>query len=167
MNLEQIKHDIEHWLVNFVEVPHPALGGWPPCPYARAARLRGSYEVLIGNDPYFDLKNQSRWGLNNKEVIIYVYDPAQWSHVQMSASINSANQEHLLRNNLIALEDHPEDAEIVNGVCMNQGTWALALIQSLPDLNHKASIIARQGFYNSWPEDYLQQLFTHRQDPRS
>jgi len=43
----------------------------------------------------------------------------------------------------------------------------LALVQSLSDLNNKAKLIARQGFYESWPEEYLQDLFNHRQDPRS
>jgi hypothetical protein len=166
MDIRQVKQDIAHWIENFVEVPHPALGGWPPCPYARAARLKNSYEVLLGIDPYFDLKNRSRWGMNNQEVVIYVYDPKEWSHTALSVSIQSANTEHLLKNNLIALEDHPDDPEIVNGVCMNQGTYAMALVQSLSDLNQKAKLISQQGFYHNWPDDYLQGLFQHRQDPR-
>ena len=40
MDIETVSQDIERWIVNFVEVPHPALGGWAPCPYARAARLK-------------------------------------------------------------------------------------------------------------------------------
>jgi hypothetical protein len=40
MNIEQVKQDIESWIENFVEVPHPALGGFPPCPFARSARLK-------------------------------------------------------------------------------------------------------------------------------
>lgn len=166
MDLTQVKQDIAQWIENFVEVPHPALGGWPPCPYARSARLKNSYEVFVGNDPYYDLKNRSRWGMNSREVIIYAYDPQEWSHTALSVSINSANKEYLLRNNLIALEDHPDDLEIVNGVCMNQGTYALALVQSLSDLNEKAQTIAARGFYHNWPEEYLQGLFQHRQDPR-
>jgi hypothetical protein len=71
-----------------------------------------------------------------------------------------------LAADLLALEDHPHDVEIVNGVCMNQGTYALALVQSVSDLNTKAQIMARKGFYDTWPEDYLQALFQHRQDPR-
>jgi hypothetical protein len=64
------------------------------------------------------------------------------------------------------LEDHPADQEIVNGICMNQGTYALALVQSLSDLNIKAQLMATKGFYDSWPEDYLTALFQHREDPR-
>ena len=50
---------------------------------------------------------------------------------------------------------------------MNQGTYALALVQGLSDLDRRAGAIARQGFYHSWPESYLQALFQHRQDPRT
>lgn len=166
MDIATVRQDIETWITNFVEVPHPSLGGWPPCPYARAARLNRTYEVLLGADPYYDLKNRARWGMGNKEVIIYAYDPAQWSYTHFNQSIESANQEYLNHRGLIALEDHPADAEIVNGVCMNQGTYALALVQSAPDLDARAQQMAQQGFYHAWPEDYLQRLFHGRKDPR-
>ena len=166
LDKEKVKQDIESWIVNFVEVPHPALGNFPPCPYARSSRLKKSYEVYIGVDPYYDLKNRARIGMGNKEVIIYAYDPAEWSHELFAASIESANRDHLLRVDILALEDHPNDVENVNGVIMNQGTYALALVQSLSDLNTKAKLVAKKGFYNSWPEDYLTALFQHREDPR-
>ena len=166
MEIEQVKQDIESWIENFVEVPHPALGGFPPCPFARQARMKRTFEVYLGADPYYDLKNRARWGMGNREVIIYAYDPAEWSHELFSASIESANTEHLLRNDILALEDHPADVENVNGVIMNQGKYALALVQCLSDLNTKAKQMAAKGFYHDWPEEYLQGLFHHRQDPR-
>ncbi len=167
LNLDTVQSDIESWMVNFLEVPHPSLGNWPPCPYARSARLKRSYAVFLGTDPYYDLKHRGAQGMGDREVIIYAYDPAEWSHEQFSASIAQANTECLLHRDILALEDHPADPEIVNGVCMNQGTYALALVQSLSDLNNKAQLVARKGFYHAWPEEYLQQLFQHRQDPRT
>ncbi len=166
LDIEKVKADIESWIVNFVEVPHPALGGFPPCPYARTARLKQSYEVYLGVDPYYDLKNRARWGMGNREVIIYAYDPTEWNHSLFSASLHSANTEFLLAADILALEDHPDDVENVNGVVMNQGTYALALVQSLSDLDAKAKLMARKGFYDAWPEEYLQALFQHRKDPR-
>ena len=166
MELEQVRADIESWIENFVEVPHPALGGFPPCPFARQARMKRTFEVYLGADPYYDLKNRARWGMGNREVIIYAYDPAEWSHELFSSSIESANTEHLLRNDILALEDHPADVENVNGVIMNQGKYALALVQCLSDLNTKSKQMASKGFYHDWPEEYLQGLFHHRQDPR-
>jgi hypothetical protein len=166
LNIDQVKHDIEQWIVNFVEVPHPALGGFPPCPYARSARLKNSYDVYIGTDPYFDLKNRAKYGMGNREVIVYAYDPAEWPRELFASSLDQANQEFLLDADILVLEDHPADVEIVNGICMNQGTYALALVQSLSDLNTKATQMAAKGFYDSWPKDYLTALFRHRKDPR-
>lgn len=166
LNLKQVQHDIETWIKTFVEVPHPALGGWAPCPYARKARLDRDYEVRVGVNPYFDLLNVGRDGLNGKSVLILAYDPDEFFYAQFNSDIRAANQEVLLNRDLLALEDHPGDPEIVNGVSMNQGTYALALVQSLSDLNQKARAMAVKGFYNTWPEDYLKGLFEHRQDPR-
>ena len=167
LNLETVRADIESWIVNFVEVPHPALGGWAPCPYARKARLDQDYEVRLGTDPYVDLMEISKTGLNGRSVVVIAYDPVYWEYRYFSASVRAANIVHLLDQDLLALEDHPADPEVVNGVVMNQGTYALALVQSLSDLNAKARFIAGKGFYDTWPEEYLQALFENRKDPRS
>ena len=167
LNLETVKADIERWIVDFVEIPHPALGGWAPCPYARKARLDRDFTVRVGVNPYFDLLNVARDGLGGKSVLIIAYDPIEFFYSQFTSDIKAANEEALLRNDLLALEDHPGDQEIVNGVCMNQGTYALALVQSLSDLNEKAQLVAKKGFYDAWPEEYLQALFKHRKDPRA
>ena len=166
MDIDQVRQEIESWLVNFVEVPHPALGGMPPCPFARSARLKKSYAVYLGADPYYDLKNRGRMGMGDKEVIIYAYDPIEWNHEMFSGSIELVNKEVLLPRDMLALEDHPDDVEMVNGICMNQGKYALAMVQSLSDLDNKAKQMAAKGFYDTWPSDYLHALFKHRQDPR-
>ena len=166
LNLDVVKQDIEQWIVDFVEVPHPALGGWAPCPYARKARLDQDFEVRLGTDPYRDAMNTSIAGLP-KSVVIYAYDPEQWPHMEFAYRIDQANRLWLLRYDMLALEDHPADPEIVNGVSMNQGTHALMLVQNLSDLNEKAQLVAKKGFYDTWPEEYLQVLFTHRKDPRA
>jgi hypothetical protein len=166
LNLETVKQEIEQWIENFVEVKNPALGNWPPCPYARKARLENDYTIRVGVNPYFDLINVARDGLGGKSVLILAYNPKEFSYTQFSSDLRAANEEVLLRNDLLALEDHPADLELVNGVVMNQGTYALALVQSLSDLNAKAKTMAAKGFYNTWPEEYLEALFQHRADPR-
>lgn len=166
LNLDIVQADIEQWIVDFVEVPHPSLGGWAPCPYARKARLDKDFDVRLGLAPMHDLIKLSKIGLGGKSVVILVYDPEVHTHENFSSALNIANERFLLPNNLLALEDHPADPEIVNGVCMNHGTYALALVQSLSDLNAKAKLVARKGFYDTWPDEYLTTLFKHREDPR-
>ena len=167
LDLDIVRHNIERWIETFVEVPHPALGGWAPCPYARKARLDRDFEVRLGLAPLHDLIKINKHGLDGKSVVIIVYDPVAHTYEDFNFALNIANEKFLLPNNLLALEDHPADPEIVNGVSMNQGTYALALVQSLSDLNEKARLVARKGFYDTWPEEYLKALFQHRQDPRS
>jgi len=167
LDLEQVTHDIERWIENFVEVPHPALGGWAPCPYARKARLDRDFEVRLGLAPMHDLIQISRKGLGGKSVVIIAYNPSEHCYEEFSQDLDTANREFLLPNNLLALEDHPGDPEIVNGITMNHGTYALALVQSLSDLDEKAQLVAKKGFYATWPEEYLHVLFKHRKDPRA
>ena len=166
LNLATVTADIEQWIEQFVEVPHPSLGGWAPCPYARKARLDQDFDVRLGLAPIHDLIKVSCKGLAGKSVVIFVYDPKDLSFEELSQAVDVCNQKFLVPNNLLALEDHPDDPEVVNGVVMNNGTYALALIQSLTDLNEKAQLVARKGFYDTWPEAYLTPLFRHRQDPR-
>jgi hypothetical protein len=166
LDLDTVTKDIESWIKNFVEVPHSALGGWAPCPYARRARLDQDFEIRLGVNPYLDLKVVAQTGIA-KSVVIFVYESTAYSYEQFHVQIELANTEFLLRQDLLALEDHPGAPEIVNSVVMNQGTYALVLVQSLTDLDQKAQLIAHKGFYDAWPEDYLQELFQHRQDPRT
>jgi hypothetical protein len=165
LDIDLVSRDIMHWVENFVEVPHPALGNWAPCPYARRARLEGDMDIRIGVNPYFDLKVVAQTGIT-KSVVIFVYESTAYTPEQFHTQLDSANKEFLLARNLLVLEDHPEVPELVNGVCMNQGTYALAMVQSLSDLNQKARVLASKGFYHAWPESYLSELFIHRQDPR-
>lgn len=164
MDFVRAQKEITDWIVNFVEQPHPALNGWPPCPHARRARLEGRFEIRPGEiDPYTDLMHAE---LGDHDVIAYVYDPTTIMPDRFNDQIDRVNQGFLLVRDIIALADHPLDPEMVNGVGMNQGSYAIAFIQSLSKLNQYAKIIAAKGYYDGWPEDYLQTLFRFREDPR-
>ena len=57
MDFNQAQIDLLLWITGFVEQPNAQLGGWPPCPYARRARLNGEFEIRQGRvDPYLDLQ---------------------------------------------------------------------------------------------------------------
>lgn len=164
MDFVQVKIDIINWVTGFVEKPHPLLNGWPPCPHARKARLDGQFDIREGQiDPYTDLMKAD---LGDKLVIAYVYDAQSITAERFNQQIDAVNQGFLLSRDIIALADHPDSKEEVLGVCMNQGTYAIAFIQPLSKLNSFARQIAEKGYYAGWPEDYLQDLFRFREDPR-
>jgi hypothetical protein len=165
MNFEQAQIDILLWITGFVEKPHPHLNGWTPCPFARKARIDGGFAIHHGTlDPLSDLKNCT--SIDPFTVVAYVYDPKEIDSTDFTNKIKTLNQDHLIKHNLIALADHPDEKEIINGVQMNQGTWAICFVQPLDKLNQHAKIIADKGYYTDWPEDYLKDLFEFREDPR-
>ena len=166
MKLEQVKADIDKWIDEFLTVNNPQLGNRSPCPYARSARLKNSYEVRLGTELYADMMDIGREGLGDREVIIFAYPRDFYTPEEFADIVDRANQGFLLPVDLIALDDHPDHPETVNGVCFNQGEYTLALVQSLSDLNERSQLIAQQGFYDEWPEEYLEDLFKHREDPR-
>jgi len=165
MNFEQAKQDIIDWVTEFIEIPNESLNGWAPCPYARKFRLLGQFDIRPGQiDPYTDLQHVE---LGNFMVIAYVYDRDDFESAQFEQQIRDVNQGFLIPRDILALADHPDSKEEVLGVCMNQGEYAIAFVQPLSKLNNFARAIASRGYYNSWPEDYLQELFKFRKDPRS
>ncbi len=165
MNFEQAQLDILAWVTGFVERPHPALAGWAPCPYARRARLEGKFEIRPGHiDPYTDLQHIN---IGELDVVAMVYDPTEFEPEQFNQQITAVNQGFLRARDLLALADHPGSPEVVQGVTMNQGTWAIAFVQPLAKLNAHARMVAEKGYYKDWPEDYLEILFEGREDPRS
>ena len=165
MSIEQAKADITKWIVEFVEQPNADLNGWPPCPYARKARLDGMIDIRAGVvNPLSDL---AAIEMDKYDVIAYYYDPMDFSAEEFEQLVQQLNNDFLSPKGLFALADHPEAIETVNGVVMNQGTYAIVFLQNLNKLNHFAKLLARQGYYNNWPESYLSELFAGREDPRT
>lgn len=165
MNFKQAKLDIEQWIVDFVEKPTPLLNGWAPCPYARQARFSKKVDIRQGcYNPIDDLKHVV---MNDFDVVALVYGPERWPADEFNQLVNTANLVYLSSQGLIALADHPDDAELVNGVVMNQGTYAIVFVQDLAKLNQFARVLGNKGFYNGWDEEYLKVLFAGREDPRT
>jgi len=165
MNFEQAKQDIEQWIINFVEKPNPLLNNWPPCPYARQARLNQQVDIRSGGfNPIDDIKQVDMSGY---DVLAYVYDRTRWSADEFNELVETVNVSYLAQRGLIALADHPDDVESVNSVVMNQGTYAIVFVQDLSKLNHFAKLLDKKDFYKDWPEEYLTVLFAGREDPRS
>jgi hypothetical protein len=167
MDTVQARIDVTNWITSFVEKPNALLNGWAPCPYARSARLQSKIRLDIGLGPWLDLRQISWHGLVDLDVIVVIYDAQEWPLDRFRHQWQTAQTEFLSPKGLLCLEDHPADAESVNGVCMNQGTWALLLVQQQAKLDDAARQLAAKGYYADWPEHYLKSVWQGRPDPRA
>ena len=165
MDINEVTQAIHKWMENFLEVEHPALGQWAPCPYARKARLDGRIDIRIGIDPYDDLIALAEEGIGDKEVVVLAYDPQIYSADEYEIDIQEANRV-IKEKGLISLSDHPNSPEEVNGVEMNQGEYALSIVAPVANLNDASKKLYKAGYYDSWTSGYMDDVFTGREDPR-
>lgn len=160
MTHEEVVANLLSWMKEFVEQPHPSLGGWSPCPYARQARLSNNIEVRPGIDAYKDCLTllDYDWA---KEVVVYWYDPTTISAEQLLINVNQAN-ELLLANDIVALEDHPDSPEVISGVKMNFGYCAIVVVQKNSKLNDAAKHLQDKGYYNTWSKEDIDKIVAWR-----
>ena len=58
----------------------------------------------------------------------------------------------------IALEDHPDAEEKVLDVCVNQGKYALVLLQERDKLQRARNILQKQDYYKYWTPEYYEEV---------
>ena len=100
---ESVTSALIKWMEEFVEVPHPSLGGWPPCPFARQARLTKNIDIRSGSDPFADCISLIDYDWT-REVVVFWYD-----YIDPELFLDSVDRAKsvLLEKDIVALEDHP------------------------------------------------------------
>lgn len=162
MNQLEIKHKLDQWLVEFVEAANPALNGWPPCPYARAARLGNMISVVFATpEEFMEVVQQSIEKLEHKDVVVVCFDHRLIDPVSLQEFVISMNAT-LMPADYVILEDHPDAPEYVNSVKMNFGVCGLLVIQRLSKLNTASDKLKAQGYYESWDSKALAEVVSWR-----
>ena len=153
--LSHIPDLIKNWLENFIERPHPALGDWPPCPYARQARINERI-AFVDIDAYHLTSAVSRHAglLKTHDVVVMYFDHNQITPELLQQQVQDLNHK-IMTDDLVILEDHPGAPELINGVNMNFGACGLAILQKLSDLNQASDQLRNKGYYDGWSSDNL------------
>jgi hypothetical protein len=154
--IEELKNDIKDWVLNWVSVYNEQLGQIP-CPFAKQALLTNKIDYATADD-LDSVKSLCQLfaagGIKNELFIIGMRKESVTPE-NLSTFIKHVNNTVLMPANFVALEDHPDDEEIINGVKMNQGKWVLILMQSLDKINQASLILQKQGYYDNWTvEDF-------------
>ena len=145
-----VEKNIKDWIYNVLSKPNASFNNLPPCPYAKQAYIQKKILILdsIGNENLQEL-------LETYEVVIYAFNPNDISSKELY------NLSVLLSNdNIVALDDHPEYEEKVNDVILNNGEYALLLVQERNKLNVARKFLKSKGYYNNWDPKYLKEVFS-------
>lgn len=163
MNSERFKEDIKTWVFDWVSKHNEQLGHIP-CPFAKQAILQDKIEYVwcdSAADLNITLVGIAEQGLPN-EVVAIGMDPTEISPGDLTLLTKHANDRWLMPIGLVALEDHPHDPEIIAGEPMNQGTWAILLVQATAKLNAASKMLAKQGYYDLWTQEQLDDVVNWR-----
>jgi len=165
LKLMELQKDVENWIYDFVSVYNEQLETIP-CPFAKQAVARNQIVYKVA-ESVSDLdsicmmyKDPALW--ETKEVLVIGMEPQLISAMTLVDEVDRLNKEVLIPAGLIALEDHPNHKETISGVGMNHGKWALILIQSKEKLNAASKILEKQGYYNKWTSEQLNEIVTWR-----
>jgi hypothetical protein len=168
-DLRNIPAQLRIWLENFIERTNPDLGNWPPCPYARQARINNRI-AFVGADAHqiSDSVGKYEYLLQNHDVVVMYFDHTTISSDYLQQQVHEINRK-IMPEDLVILEDHPDATETINGVTMNFGMCGLVILQRLSDLNRASDQLRSKGYYNHWAESDLADVVTwrYKSDPRT
>lgn len=163
MNHNYIIEKLTSWMQGFVEVPNNLLGNWPPCPYARQARINNKIEIVYSpHDIIPATVEQHLSKLEDKDVVIVYFDHTMIQSDALAELVKIYNESFLIPRNYVALEDHPNSVEYINGVQMNFGECGLLIVSKLDKLNEASDKLREKGYYKHWSNEELDSVVTWR-----
>jgi len=163
MNIEQVKKDIYTWMETFLEKPNPSIDNWAPCPFARRARIENKVSIVLGTDIESDLTGLCGTWTDNYDMVIHAYPLGKYTAEETAVLVKKLNYDLLMPNDILSLDDHPDDPEAVNGILMNQGQYILIMTQRASNLSKASKELKAKGYYDSWPKEYYNRVVSWRE----
>jgi len=162
--MKTFESSIDDWIQNFLSKPSKIFNNLPPCPYAKKAWLDKSVRLQWLNDTFeiklwinAEIENYTYHWPKGKEVVILGFDPTRITPEELSKIIDD-NKSMLDERGYVALEDHPDDPEVVEGIKLNHGTYGLVLIQEKEKLNTARAWLEKKHYYKHWPQEYKKEV---------
>lgn len=167
-----MESDIHNWILNKLSVEDKAFSGMPACPFAKTALLDNKVKCIelknifdhISMADYLlaELENYTYHWPKDIDVIVLGCDPKLISAEKLSEITEHANNTFIGERGYLVLEDHPDHIESVDGFVVNQGNWALLLLQSRDKIITARKILDRRGYYKNWDADYYKEVVLDR-----
>ena len=145
--------EIQKWIKEFVSTHNEQIGK-VPCPFAKQAMLKERINYLsVENHTILPIINSLADNWDDKYEVVVVYCPTEDLTPKELSKIVKDFNDIAMTKDIVALEDHPNDPEILNGETMNFGKCILVLVQRLSKLNNASEILKKQGYYDNWPKE--------------
>jgi|GEM_PF-1724689 len=148
-----MKHAIEQYIINFLEKPHSAFSGLPPCPFAKKERLsqRIHYHqsALQSSTPSpSTISRIAQFAQEDPSKTLIIFDD------QIRCSIEELYQQaqHIIDGEweakILAVPVHPQDCFSLNGVeTRSPSPTTMLVVQSQKEIYKAKAKLSRTSYY--------------------
>ena len=151
---------VKNWISDLVTKPNAIFGNLPPCPFAQKAMLDNKVEFIeLDGVANYNTLYQHIWNFDfdHKDVLILI---AEHDHFTAKETVSLAEDlnNYFMQRDVVVLEDHPDIAEKVKHVKLNNGEYTLFLAQKLSKLNRFSKMLESGPYYKNWSKTYLRSV---------
>ena len=157
MSMGKSRDWVLKWIEEFVTQPNAVFGNMPPCPYARQSILQDRVVIheLTHAEPDSNIWTRiENTDFDAKDVAVIVADKKRWTLDECHRVVEQLNQT-FAHQDIMVMEDHPEQKESVKGVSLNCGRYCLLLIQRRSKLMAASRQLEKTDYYKNWSKKQL------------
>jgi hypothetical protein len=164
----EIEQDIWNWVINYIEVANEFYNyKFPPCPYAKSARLKGLMDVVAyqqGNIKNF-IDSQVNDIVENKKfnvrVIVFPAHVRWYFHIHKH--VQNLNKTIILKDYYAqygrALQTSSQYAGIFKGK-----PYFIVIVNKLSDILSGHQSLLSTDYYDNWTNDHYNHVVNRRRD---
>lgn len=159
-----IAQEIREWSARIVEVPCPAFGNMPPCPFARQAWLNES--VMVHVSPNLDSIIEIKAVFPPTDNLLHVFaitDTENFTPEDLVDWIDEQNDQHF---GVWIMGFHPDSAEdplTPEYEGLGADDYAIVLVQSLSHLVEASEQLRKSNYYDNFPPEDMAYI-NHRKE---
>tara|TARA_B100001057_G_scaffold273270_1_gene273609 strand:+ start:3852 stop:4334 length:483 start_codon:yes stop_codon:yes gene_type:complete len=153
--MNDLYYNLTVWIQKTLSIPSSTFNNLPACPYAKKAWMDNKVKVKEFKswvDAYGALLTEE-FDLIENDVIIFAFPSDNITPYQLSSMLDKALSTWE-KDDIVVLEDHPDDLEEVDGFKLNFGKCCLLLIQSRSKLEEAREYLDSKKYYKNWTKEY-------------
>jgi hypothetical protein len=167
MIAQDIKTDIWNWIQNYIEVNHKFYDyKFPPCPYARAARLKGLLDIQVYESgsavEFIQTHTQDLATNKNFTVRVLAMPPRFRWYWNIRRWVERMNHT-IVGDDLYAQHGLAIKTQSQYPGLFNQGPYFIVIINRLSDIMSGHEALLKTDYYKPWASHHYQAVVERRQ----
>ena len=163
----KIEQDLWSWITDYIEVNHKFYDyKFPPCPYAKAARLKGLVNVTAwasGSATKFIKEQTDLLALEQKYNVQVLVFPARFKWYYHLRWVVSYLNKQLIPKDLYAQFGTAIKTKSQYPGMFEHGPYFIVIINKLSDVLNGHQSLSKSDYYAPWADHHYQDVVTRRQ----